>query len=175
MNKQPPWESEVIRVLDRLKDGASRKKRSAILAVVTARTSGISLTQLWASPDRPCSEGAYYRWMEEDPIFKEVLEEVERLAFAYMDRESLENLRAAKRSLATAARAAGDELFNLLASDDPKIRLAAANSILDRAALQMLDEADGGKRTVSVNSDTMAALVTEAMKQRGKMIDDAAQ
>jgi len=169
-----PWIEEALTALGTLRGRTARQKRDTILAVVTAKMRGDTVNSVLTSDNSPVSEQGYYRWMK-DAEFRKALERVESLAMASQDRESLDRIRRAKRMIAQAAPAAVRELTKiLLTSPDERIRLQAANSILDRARLDLVNNdasASDTARGATINSDTMAALIQDALANRGKMIE----
>ena len=151
--------------------------RDTIIGVITAKTAGQAVTQYFATGNPPVSIQGFHKWML-DPVFKAVFDEVETLAYNTMDREALKSLRTARRALTHAAGVAVSELVRIVrSSDDVKVRLAAANSILDRGSFDALKDEDGTggmERRAIINSDTMAALIAAAMTQRGSLVSDDA-
>jgi len=152
-------------------------KRDTIIGVIAAKTEGKTVVQYFASGNASVSKHGFEKWLL-DPVFKAVFDEVETLAYNTMDREALKSLRTARRSLTQAADVAVAELVRIVrSSDDVKVRLAAANSILDRVSFEALKDEDGTggmERRAIINSDTMAALIAAAMAQRGSLVSDDA-
>jgi len=107
--------------------------------------------------------------MGEDPDFRAASETVERLARAYLDESMIADLQKAKRRLVAVAPAAVMELARLLQDGDPRVRLSAANSILDRAAMDTAQKVEAAQ-THAINADTMAALIADAQKKRGELV-----
>ena len=172
------WTIQATKILSRL-DGhrSSRKMRDTIIGIVSAKTEGKTVVQYFASGNPVVSKQGFEKWML-IPEFRAVFEEVESLAYNTMDREALKSLRTARRALTHAAGIAVAELVRIVrSSDDVKIRLSAANSILDRVSFEALKDEEGAggmERRAIINSDTMAALIAAAMSQRGNLVGDDA-
>lgn len=163
------WIEQAMQALSTIKGRTSAQRKQAIIAVVTAKIEGRSVASVFKAPDAPCDRAVYYKWMGEDPDFRAASETVERLARAYLDESMIADLQKAKRRLVAVAPAAVMELARLLQDGDPRVRLSAANSILDRAAMDTAQKVEAAQ-THAINADTMAALIADAQKKRGELV-----
>lgn len=132
------WISAAATQLERL--GGDRhygKMRGTIIAIVGARLAGESEETVW-EPRRPdtCSRTIYQRKWKKQPLFADVLKQVEGLAREYQDGRSLRAKQQAAERLALAAPIAVATAIREMQSEDPAVRLRAAFGILDRAGIE---------------------------------------
>lgn len=168
------WEEAARAALNRIRGKGSQQKKAAIVKVVSAKLAGNSIASVFKDKEtRPCNPDVFWRWMAHDKLFKRTIEEVEQLARTFQDEQIIRDLKLARQRLAMAAPVAATELVRLMRmSPDEKVRLQAANSILDRADLTTATKQDGVVRHGIVNSDVMADLIREAMARKGSLIDE---
>lgn len=132
------WLQAATQELDRL--GERRhygKMRETIIAIVGARLSGESEETVW-SPRRPnvCTRALYYHKWKKDPLFSEVLANVERIARHHMESRALRARLAAAERLALASPIAVGVAIREMQHEEAAIRLRAAFGILDRAGVE---------------------------------------
>lgn len=127
------WLAEAQEALARL-DGTAwaEKKKATIIALVDARLAGRPEESIWNRPE-VCARNTYHSKWKRDPLFAEVLAEVDRLAKAHRDGRALRALQQAAERLALASPVAVGKLVERLNSTDENIILRAAVAILDRA------------------------------------------
>lgn len=123
------------------------KRRATIIALVDARIAGHSEESVWEREDT-CSRNTYHRkkhgWKYQ-PLFMDVLANVQQIAREWKSTEELRALREASRKLALASPDAADKAVEQLENSDPAIVLRAAFGILDRA----------GQETAQKSSQTL--------------------
>ena len=132
------WVGAAASQLERLADNRYYgKMRATIIAIVGARLAGQSEETVW-KPRRPetCSRSVYHGDWKKQPLFADVLKEVERLAREFADSKALRAKQQAGERLALATPAAVAVAMREMQNDDPAIRLRAAFGILDRAGLE---------------------------------------
>lgn len=130
------WTDEAQAALSRL-DGERHadKMKATILALVDAHLSGQSEETVWGKPET-CARNTYHSKWKKDPIFAQVLAEVDALAKGWRDGRSLRALNQAAERLALASPVAVAKLIERLQSMDERIILRAATAILDRAGME---------------------------------------
>lgn len=129
------WVVAAANQLERLAgDRHYGKMRGTVIAIVGARLAGESEETVW-EPRRPdtCSRTIYQRKWKKQPLFADVLKQVETLAREYQDGRALRAKQAAAERLALAAPVAVATAIQELRNEDPTVRLRAAFGILDRA------------------------------------------
>ena len=132
------WISAAANQLERLSgDRHYGKMRGTVIALIGARLAGVSEETVW-EPRRPetCSRTIYQRKWKKQPLFADVLKQVETLAREYQDGRALRAKQQAAERLALAAPVAVAAAIREMQSDDPAIRLRAAFGILDRAGIE---------------------------------------
>lgn len=118
------------------------KRRNTIIALVDARLAARNEEEVWRREDT-CSRGTYHRKWKLQPLFVEVLGNVERIAREWKDTEELRALREAARRLALAAPVAAGKAIEQLGSSDSQVVLRAAFGILDRAGQETASKGPG--------------------------------
>lgn len=111
------------------------KKKATIIALVDAHLAGRSEETVWSKPET-CSRTVYHQRWKRNPLFAEVLAEVDGLAKGWRDGRSLRALNDAADMLALAAPVAVGKLLKRLKSTDESIVVRAAIAILDRAGME---------------------------------------
>jgi hypothetical protein len=111
------------------------KMKATILALVDAHLAGRSEETVWGLPEA-CSRNTYHGKWKRDPLFAQVLGEVDALAKGWRDGRSLRALNEAAERLALASPVAVAKLIERLKSEDEGIILRAATAILDRAGIE---------------------------------------
>jgi hypothetical protein len=130
------WTDIAQAALARLNGHAhTEKMKATVIALVDAHLAGRSEETVWSLPEA-CSRKTYHGKWKRDPVFAEVLAEVDGLAKGWRDGRSLRALNEAAERLALAAPVAVSRLIERLKSDDESIILRAATAILDRAGLE---------------------------------------
>ena len=127
------WTDRAAAALGALKPPHVDKKRATIIALVDARLAGKPEESVWQLRGVCCRTTYHLKW-KKDPIFADVLDEVDRLAHAWKDRRALEALRESAEMLALASPAAVGVAIRAMANDDVRIALSAAFGVLDRAS-----------------------------------------
>lgn len=128
------WIEEAADLLGRITGRAAPKKRATIVALVEARINN--------RPDATAFDRAdtghmitYHRQWKHEPVFRDVLAEVERLALHWRNLQQARYLAATAEKLAQLAPAAADVLAEAMKSPDFAIALRAAFGVLDRAGV----------------------------------------
>ena len=135
----PDWAGLAAAELERLDGNAhSGKQRATVLALVTARIAGQPEASIWDRATHPdvCSKTVYQNKWKKQPLFADVLTNVERLARTYQDTRTLRALQSAAERLALAAPVAVGRLIALMQGSEDAIVLRAALGILDRAGVE---------------------------------------
>lgn len=131
------WKPRASAALARLNDVQwGDKKKATILALVDAHLAGISEETVWGRPET-CARNTYHNKWKRDPLFAEVLAEVDRLARDWRDNRALYALEEAAEELRLASPAAVRRLVAIMkqAADLTNSRLAAT-AVLDRAGME---------------------------------------
>lgn len=159
------WLQAAAHELDRLRGHARYgKMRGTIIAIVSARLAGESEETVW-SPRRPetCTRSVYHGKWKKNPLFAEVLENVDRIARQYVDGRALRARAVAAERLAMAAQYAVNVIIKELQHEDAAVRLRAAFGILDRAGLRPLDMQNKllvtGAEKVSLETDRISVVI----------------
>ena len=130
------WTDEAQATLARLDGEAwADKKKATIVALVDAHLSGQSEETVWGRPET-CARNTYHGKWKKDPIFAQVLADVDGLARGWKDGRSVRALGQAAERLALASPVAVAKLIERLQSMDENIILRAATAILDRAGME---------------------------------------
>lgn len=134
---KPDWKSRASAALARLNDVQwADKKKATVLALVDAHLAGISEETVWGRPET-CARNTYHNKWKRDPLFAEVLAEVDRLARDWRDNRALYALEEAAEELRLASPDAVRRLVSIMsqAEDLTNSRLAAT-AVLDRAGME---------------------------------------
>ncbi len=131
------WRVYALDELVRLNgESYARKRKDTIIALVDAHLAGRSEETVWDLPDT-CSRTTYHVHWKKDPLFADVLRNVDRIADEWRDRRQIDALAEAAELLRVespdSVRAAV-ELRNT--SEDDRVKLQAAFGILDRAGVE---------------------------------------
>jgi len=113
----------------------TQKMINTIVALVDANMAGQSETAVFNRPDT-CHVQTYHQKWKHDQDFAECLESVGRLAQQWKDSRAVRSLESSAERLALSSPVAVAELAKLLKDSDPRVRLRAAVSILDRAGVE---------------------------------------
>jgi len=128
------WVEDVTEQLERIRGRDAQKKRDTIIALVDARLN----QRTDATAFRQIGTGhkiTYHRSWKLDPLFAEVLSEVERLAIHWRSMQQAKYLQDTADRLAQLAPAAATVLAKAMKSEDLNIALKAAFGVLDRAGV----------------------------------------
>lgn len=128
------WIEEAADLLGRIKGRAAQKKRETIIALVDARINN----RHDATAFEKAGTGhqiTYHRLWKHDPVFRDVLAEVERLASHWHNLQQARQLAVTAEKLAQLAPTAADVLAEAMRSPDMTIALKAALAVLDRAGV----------------------------------------
>ncbi len=131
------WKKKAVAELARLNDERwADKMKTTIVALVDAHLAGISEETVWGRPET-CSRTVYHQKWKKQPLFAEVLAEVNGLARDWKDNESVYALEDAARALKLATPDAVKRLVAIMAqADDLTNSRLAAVAVLDRAGLE---------------------------------------
>lgn len=129
------WADVAADELDRFQGDHVGKKRSTVIALVDARLAGRAEESVWNLPST-CSRNTWHTKWKHDPLFQDVLSNVERLARRWTDTRTIRALQEAAEKLALASPAAADRAIVLMDSEDLDVALKAAFGVLDRAGVE---------------------------------------
>lgn len=146
------------------------KMRGTIIAIVGARLAGEDEESVW-EPRRPetCARSVYQGKWKKQPLFADVLAQVERLAREFLDGRSLRAKQQAAERLALAAPIAVATAISELRSEDAGIRLRAAFGILDRAGIETAPKSTVAAETPELTDEertTRVAALLAKLQQR---------
>lgn len=140
------WIQASAEHLARLPQPHAAKKRATVIALVRARLNQEPEADVWRQPET-CSKTIYYTKWRLDPIFADVLAQVEKAARTWHDETEIRALALSRRRLAVYSPHAAQTAFEALNNPDPHVRLRAAFGILDRAGLDTANAGDADSET----------------------------
>lgn len=129
------WADVAADELDRFQGDHVNKKRSTVIALVDARMAGKPEETVWNLP-ATCSRNTWHTKWKHDPLFQDVLANVERLARRWTDTRTIRALQEAAEKLMLASPAAAGKAIALMLSTDDAVALRAAFGVLDRAGVE---------------------------------------
>lgn len=131
------WRIYALEELVRLNgESYARKRKDTIIALVDAHLAGRAEETVWSLPGT-CARTTYHDVWKKDPLFADVLRNVDRIANEWMDRRQVDALAEAASILRVESPDSVRAAVELRdKSEDDRVRLQAAFGILDRAGVE---------------------------------------
>lgn len=157
---EPAWIKIATEELARLKDdgGAQatiQKKRDTIIALVEARLAQKTEESVWRLP-HTCARQTYHTKWKKDELFSDVLDKVTSLAREWQDTANIRAVTDAAEIIQMAAPLAAKTLVEIMTgSQDERLRKSAADSLLDRSAVETAVKTAQAQHHTSADGQTL--------------------